>query len=255
MAVKKATTVGDTRGESREAGREAGLRLKNGKSQPKKRTKVDNRAARPAHRNKNGISGKELFERAEHLARQADKNGGPLPLALLQEAAATGYPPALYALGNWYLHGKGFRKDRKQAVRFLKQAAANKYPYAEYDLAVCYELGQGGLPKDPKAAFLWYRRAAEDGDVDAMTEVGRCYYHGLGTKKDFAKSFAWYGRAADLGASDAQYALGVAYEYGEGVEKNARTAREWYKRAAKQGDIEAAKALAELKEGANTSKA
>jgi TPR repeat protein len=246
MAARKATTAVGTRGEDLPVGKVAGRHHKKTKVQSTKPAKSDGRAPVSVPRNKNGVSGKVLYKRAEHLARQADKSGGPLPLTLLQKAASTGYPPAIYALGNWYLHGKGVRKDRKQAVRLLKKAAASKHPEAEYDLAVCYELGQGGLPKDPKAAFLWYRRAAEDGDVDAMTEVGRCYYHGLGSKKDFAKAIKWYGKAADRGASDAQYALGVAYEHGEGVEKNIRTAKEWYRQAAKRGDVEAAKALAEL---------
>lgn len=254
MAVKKATTGVDTHGKGHLAGRAAGLRLKNRRRRPTGTVKANNHPALlQNHRNNKGeMSGQELYEQVERLARQADKSGGPLPVALLQKAASTGYPPAVYALANWHLHGKGVKKDRKQAVRLLKKAAAREYPAAEYDLAVSYELGKGGLPKDPKTAFVWYRRAANNGDRDAMTEVGRCYYHGIGTKKDLAKAVAWYSKAADLGDSDAKYALGVAYEYGEGVEKNLRTARQWYKEAAEQGDAEAAKALAELEAGGPT---
>jgi hypothetical protein len=48
---------------------------------------------------------KEQYEESERLARAAERNGGPLPVALLQEAADAGFAPALYALANWHLHG------------------------------------------------------------------------------------------------------------------------------------------------------
>src|SRR5439155_20293085 len=118
-------------------------------------------------------AGKRQYQQAERLARDADRNGAPLPVTLLEQAAASGYPPALYALANWHLHGKGVKRDYKRAVGLLKKAAAKKHPAAEYDLAVCHELGKGGLAKDPRAALIWYRRAANHGDRDAITEVAR----------------------------------------------------------------------------------
>lgn len=251
MAGKRATTVVDTRGKDPLAGKVPGHRPRNKQVQATTKATFNSRSMlrQNRHGNNDQPSGQELYEQSKRLARRAEKDGGPLPVTLLQEAASTGYPPAVYALANWYLHGKGVKKDRKHAVRLLKQAASKKYPAAEYDLAVSYELGQGGLPRDPKTALVWYRRAANDGDCDAMTELGRCYYHGIGTRQDFKKAAQWYRKAADLGNSDAQYALGVAYEHGEGVEKNPRTAMAWYKQAAQQGDVEAEKALAELEAG------
>src|SRR6266704_1105482 len=87
--------------------------------------------------------GQELYKKAERLARQADKNGNPLPVELLRQAAATGYAPAVYALANWHLHGKGVRKDYKKAFLLLRRSADQRYASAEYDLAVSYELGKG----------------------------------------------------------------------------------------------------------------
>jgi TPR repeat protein len=199
------------------------------------------------HEGEGEMTGQQLYAMAERLAREADRNGGPLPVALLQEAASTGYPPALYALANWHLHGKGVRKDYKKAFSLLKKAANERFAPAEHDLAVAYELGKG-VEKSEKQAWLYYLQAAHDGDRDAMTEVARCFYHGIGTKKDFAKAAEWYRRAAERGDSDAQYALGVAYEQGEGVEKSIHTSMQWYKKAAEQGDEEAEQALVELQQ-------
>jgi hypothetical protein len=89
------------------------------------------------------MTGHELYKKAECLARKADKNGGPLPVALLRQAADTGYPPALYALADWHLHGKGIRKDFKKAFTLLTKAANERFAPAEYDLAVSYERGKG----------------------------------------------------------------------------------------------------------------
>ncbi len=99
------------------------------------------------------MTGQQQYEEAEQLTRKADRMGGPLPVGLLQEAAAAGYAPAIYALANWHLHGKGVKKDYKKAVALLKQAATKKYAPAEYDLAVSYERGQG-INKNSKAALL-----------------------------------------------------------------------------------------------------
>src|SRR5207245_17362 len=113
----------------------------------------------------------QLFEEVERQARTADRTGGPLPVALLREAAASGHPGAIYALANWHIHGKGVRKSFKRAVALLKRAAAMHQPDAEYDLAFSYETGKGGLAKNLRTAFFWYRRAANDGDFDSLTEV------------------------------------------------------------------------------------
>src|SRR5579872_6842397 len=118
------------------------------------------------------MSGKEQYEEALLLAREADRNNGPLPVTLLQEAAKAAYTPAIYALANWYIHGKGVKKNFKKAVSLLKKAASDKYAPAEFDLAASYELGKG-VTKNLKAALIWYRRAANGGDLDGQRELAR----------------------------------------------------------------------------------
>ena len=45
-------------------------------------------------------------------------------MSLPQQAADAGYAPAIYALANWYIHGKiGGKKDFKKALLLLKRAA------------------------------------------------------------------------------------------------------------------------------------
>src|SRR5205807_10134201 len=91
-----------------------------------------------------------------------------------------------------------------------------------------------------------YQRAASHGDRDAMAEVARCYYHGIGTHQNLAKALEWYKKAADYGDAEAQYTLGRAYEFGEGVKTDLDKAIRWYGKAAAQGDEKAKTAVADL---------
>jgi TPR repeat protein len=56
-----------------------------------------------------------------------------------------------------------------------------------------------GIARDPEAAFLWYRRAAEQRHSRAMNLVGRCYEEGWGIARDPAAARVWYRRSADGG--------------------------------------------------------
>jgi TPR repeat protein len=169
-------------------------------------------------------------------------------VGLLQRAGAAGHRDALYALGSWYIHGVGVRKNRRRAASFFEAAAARGHVLAYYDLAVCYELG-AGRGKDLGKAFSLYRRAAEGGDRDAQGELGRCYYHGLGTRRNAARALYWFRRAARRGDVEFQYDLARAYELGEGVRKSTTLALKWYERAAAGGSVEASQALASLRAG------
>jgi TPR repeat protein len=144
------------------------------------------------------MNAEQLFRKAERLARAAEKNGGPLPVDLLRQAAELNYAPAIYALASWHLHGKGVAKDVKKAVGLLKKAADQEFPPAEYDLAVSFELGNG-VSKSPAKAFSYYLRGAIHGDLDAQTEVARCFFHGIGVKPNRAEALKWYSTAAERG--------------------------------------------------------
>jgi TPR repeat protein len=100
-------------------------------------------------------------------------------LSLLEEAAKIGSPEAHYAIGTWYLFGRGVRKDSGKAARYLRHAAARGIPAAQFDLAILFETGRG-VAKDPERAFKLYLEAATNGDRDGLNSVIRCVYHGIG---------------------------------------------------------------------------
>lgn len=57
-----------------------------------------------------------------------------------------------------------------------------------------------GTDEDPRQAYLWYRKAAEAGDADAMYAAGQCAETGYGTDGEAAE---WYRRAYEAGKTDA----------------------------------------------------
>ena len=72
--------------------------------------------------------------------------------------------------------------------------------------------------------------------------------NGDGVTKDYAEAVKWYRKAAEQGVVQAQHNLGLMYAYGEGVEQDAEAARAWYGKAAAQGHEEAREALQEPRE-------
>jgi len=58
--------------------------------------------------------------------------------------------------------------------------------------------------KDYKEAFIYYSKAAEQGDAIAQYMSGEFYYHGEGVPQDKEKAVYWYTQAAEQGNADAQ---------------------------------------------------
>ena len=48
-----------------------------------------------------------------------------------------------------------------------------------------------------------YLKAAEQGDVDAMYQLGECYEDGFGVEEDEEEAIKWYRKAAEQGNDDA----------------------------------------------------
>lgn len=130
---------------------------------------------------------------------------------LLDDASAEGDPRACYAPATWYLHGTHVKKSLRKGAHLLRVAADHKIRNALFDLAVLHERGRG-VAKDKEIAFGLFRDAAERGDPQAMTEVGRMLYYGIGVTKDREAADRWLSRAEheDAAARDAKRPLEIA---------------------------------------------
>lgn len=72
------------------------------------------------------------------------------------------------------------------------------------------------------------------------------YYFGKDVAENKEKAFMWYFKAANNGDLYAQYCVGCCYENGDGVTKNMQEAIYWYNEAASEGYEDAKKALDRL---------
>ena len=102
---------------------------------------------------------------------------------------------------------------------------------------------------DTAAAFLVFRRAAEQGNTAAQLELG-AFYDPLtqpargGFAPEGARAADWYERAALAGVAEAQRKLGLLLaKGGAGLAADTVKARTWLQQAAAQNDADARKAL------------
>src|SRR5262249_48329963 len=103
--------------------------------------------------------------------------------------------------------------------------------------------------KDFASAIQWFRKSAEQGEVNAQFVVGTMYHRGRGVDKDVAQAIHWYRLAANQGHAKAQFLLGWAYIAELGVPKDYAQAQLWLRKSADQGDADAKAKLAELQNG------
>ena len=65
---------------------------------------------------------------------------------------------------------------------------------AEYYLGRLYLEGRG-VPKDDRAAFAWYYRSAEQGNVYGERDLAFVYENGRGVTKNLGEALKWYQKA------------------------------------------------------------
>jgi len=100
-----------------------------------------------------------------------------------------------------------------------------------------------GVEKDPVEANVWFRKAAEQGQIRAQVHLGMAYMKGRGIASDPAQGVEWLTRAAERHHAKAQTEIGVAYFNGTGVRRDRVVGLKWIVLAAEGGGL-AARAMA-----------
>jgi uncharacterized protein len=99
------------------------------------------------------------------IMTQTDMN--PILYELVKKAATKGNVTAQFSLG------------------------AMNYPLFGFG-APGFDESKGNLPE----ALIWYRRAADQGDVDSQVALGIAYEGGIGVPQDYVEAHKWYNLAA-----------------------------------------------------------
>jgi TPR repeat protein len=125
-----------------------------------------------------------------------------------------------------------------QQITNLEERAAHGDTIADLQLAYNYYIPDtpGSWPayKNNNQAMVYFKQAAEAGDLIAQTYVGFLYERGKGIDHDYAAALKWYKLAATKGYMPAQDLIGRMYRDGRGVAQNYGVAAEIFKNAAIQ---------------------
>ena len=155
-----------------------------------------------------------------------------LALEWLKKAVAQRDSNALFEYAEYYA-------DEKEEVSYLLMAAEQGHIEAIYKLAECYRNGKGAF-YNGYTAYIWYRKAAENGHVEAQNWVGRYLQEGWSNvTKNEKEAVEWYRKAAEQGYDVAQINLAICLYNGQGVAKSEAEAYKWYRKAAENGNANA----------------
>ena len=101
--------------------------------------------------------------------------------------------------------GDGVRKNLAKARKLYLEAAKSGGIHACYELGMSYLLDQ---PKREDDGFLWMRRAARNGVIDAQEFLGDVYARGLfGRQRRPSVALHWYRKAAKNQSVKARLAI------------------------------------------------
>lgn len=157
-----------------------------------------------------------------------------------EESANAGYVKSQRRLYELYSSGDGVKEDGNEVLKWLiKMAENDDDPDVLLKIGDIYNYGKYGININKANAFFWYEKSANQGNTDAMCELGEFYFNGYGVQKNQSKAFDWDKKAAELGNSRGQYRVGCDYEKGVGVFSNYAEAFRWYEKSANQGNMDA----------------
>lgn len=127
--------------------------------------------------------------------------------------------------------------DTKNAFKSLEKAAKLGHPEAQYKLGFAYENSRLGLKQDYKQAAKYYRMSAEQGNLDAMFGLAKCYC--FGNQPDGAQeSLRWFTKAANAGHASSRVELFFYYMgMGCGGHPNYDSAEYWMEAAYSCGTL------------------
>jgi TPR repeat protein len=131
-----------------------------------------------------------------------------------------------------YLQGLAAKPhDPNEAISLFKKAADAGVHEAMTEVGLAYFNGQGA-PKDLSEAERWFQKASDYGDSAGTLLLGEAYLSGKGVKQDYAKALKFIQDAADHRSGDARNLLGKLYLYGRaGLVANKATAVEYFRQA------------------------
>lgn len=111
---------------------------------------------------------------------------------------------------------------------------------AQLTVALNYVWGNDGFPVNPRQARIWYKKAALNGNPEAMFNLGTMQLNGEGGKTDIRKDIEWLRKAGNskkkhIYSETAPKLLSEIYTRGYyGIEKDKEEADYWKEKSKKR---------------------
>ncbi|KAL1958448.1 hypothetical protein VTO42DRAFT_4312 [Malbranchea cinnamomea] len=131
--------------------------------------------------------------------------------------------------------------DLNEARINIEKAAYLGFAKAQVKMGAAYELCQLGCDFNPALSLHYNHLAARQGEPDAEMALSKwflCGHEGVFEKNE-ELAFIYARRAAQNGLATAEFALGYFYEIGIHVPVDIKEARAWYAKAAANGNKDA----------------
>ncbi|MFT4059692.1 MAG: endopeptidase IV [Legionella sp.] len=176
-----------------------------------------------AAKNGNAIA---QYTLAENFLESRHATNNKLGLIWLTKAANNNNPQALTKLGTFYLSGKMVDKDVVKGMSLLNQAAAQGFAPAMVGL------GRAELEQNNKEqAQQWFDKILNYQNDTAYLELADIYLDNKTPVYDPKAAFLWTLKAAQNGSSEAKRQLAKFYTKGIGVEVDLNLAKQWQNKA------------------------
>lgn len=145
------------------------------------------------------------------------------------KSAEQGFPPAIFALANFYAYPQDRAANNDEAIKWFKKLADKNHSGALFRLGLFYEeLG------DHKQALKYYLRAHKQNNADSIIALAQIFIYGKGIEKNYKKGVRFLKHAYKANHPRALYIMSALYENGIGVKKNKSKAKVLFNKAQKK---------------------
>lgn len=122
-----------------------------------------------------------------------------------------------------------------EALKCFQTAYDMGHSGAMYNLGYMYENGEG-VVRDTRKAFDWYLKAANYGDVEAMSMVADRYLLGNGVSENRSEAFKWHKKAAGYGNLNSMVSIAILYATDSQEDNSEAIAIDWMRKAIIEAD-------------------
>ena len=167
-------------------------------------------------------------ESSEYLKHLHGETGIPFfDIDELERKAESGDALSLLKLGRIFQKGLGgIQKDEKAAFDYFKIASDDGNAIASYNLALCYIDGRG-ITQDKFEGYKLIQKSFQQGCKKALLVLGNMNLSGDGTNKDEAKARDFFEKGSEEGIGECSHHLGVMAENNGDI----NTALKYYEKA------------------------